>query len=114
MKYRRLKAMKSQFLSLVLLWGTVLLVLIVLTGCTSTETIEPEQDNYQEVLKGMIPLLPEIPSFPELSWSFENNKYSISESDVDKLLDYGENKIPLYKFELDLYKRQLDIVLQQL
>lgn len=97
-----------------LLLVTALLVLIVLTGCTSTEAIEPEQDNYQEVLKKMIPQLPEIPSFPELSWSFENNKYSISESDVDKLLDYGENKMPLFKFELESYKKQLDIVLQKL
>lgn len=48
----------------------------------------------------MIPPLPSIPSFPELSWEFKDGRYSIDEADADKLLDYGENKLPLY----DVYK----------
>lgn len=91
----------------------LILALSVLTSCTSTETIEPAPD-YREVLKAMIPSLPEIPSMPELTWSFKDGLYCITESDADKLLDYGENRIPLFRYELNLYKRQLDIVLKQL
>ena len=87
----------------------------VSTGCTSTEAIAPEEpDAYREILKGMIPELPEVPAFPELSWSFDDGKYCISEADVDELLDYGENTMPLFRFELDSYKKQLDIVIKQL
>jgi hypothetical protein len=89
--------------------------LSVSTGCTSAEAIAPDEpDAYREVLKGMLPELPAVPSFPELSWSFHDGLYCISESDVDRLLDYGENMMPLLKSELGLYKRQLDIVLNQL
>ncbi|MFA6710729.1 MAG: hypothetical protein WCR83_05340 [Candidatus Methanomethylophilaceae archaeon] len=70
--------------------------------------------DYRDILKGMIPPLPEVPSLPRLTWSFKDGMYSISESDVDKLLDYCENKLPLFKFDLDVYKRQLDIVVNQL
>jgi hypothetical protein len=59
----------------------------------------------------MIPSLPEVPSLPLLTWSFKDGMYSISESDVDKLLDYGENTLPLFKFELDVYKRQVEIII---
>jgi hypothetical protein len=89
-------------------------VLTVLTSCTSTEPIEPERPDYREVLKAMIPTLPEIPSMPELTWTFKDGLYCITESDADKLLDYGENRITLFRYEIDLYKRQLDIVLKQL
>jgi len=62
----------------------------------------------------MIPALPEVPAFPELSWSFQDGRYCISESDADKLLDYGENKLPLFKWELSSYEKQLTLIVEQL
>ncbi len=113
MKSRKQRAMRSPFRLRHLALVILALGLSVLTGCTSTEAVEPTPD-YREVLKAMIPALPEIPSMPELTWSFKDGLYCISESDADKLLDYGENKISMLRYEMSLYKRQLDIVLKQL
>lgn len=90
-----------------------MLVLSVSTGCTSTDAVEPPTD-YREVLKGMIPALPEVPSFPELSWSFHDGLYCISEGDADRLLDYGENRLPLFRWELASYEKQLALIVEQL
>ena len=62
----------------------------------------------------MIPALPEVPSLPELTWSFKDGLYCLDEPDVDKLLNYGENTIPLFRWELELYQRKLDVILQSL
>lgn len=62
----------------------------------------------------MIPELPEVPAFPELSWSFEDGKYCISEADVDELLDFGENRLPLLRWEMQSFSRQLEIILKAL
>lgn len=56
----------------------------------------------------MFPLLPSIPEFPKLEWEYEGGRYSINESDVDKLLDYGENKIPLYRYEMEVYSSSIE------
>ena len=85
----------------------LLLALSVLIGCTTTEL--PNDDNsYYAILVDMIPPLPSIPSFPELIWKFKDGRYSIDEADVDKLLDYGENKLPLYRYQMDVYKASLE------
>ena len=62
----------------------------------------------------MFPSLPDLPSFPTLEWKYEDGCYSISEEDVDKLLDYGENKIPLYKYEIDVYSREMEVLKETL
>lgn len=90
-------------------------VLNVSTGCTSTEAVVADEPaDYREVLKGMIPELPEVPAFPQLSWSFEGGKYCISESDADRLLDFGENTLPMFRWEIEACIKQLDIVLKRL
>ena len=62
----------------------------------------------------MIPLLPEVPSLPELSWSYQDGLYCLDEQNVDKLLNYGENTLPHFRWELEQYQRKLDVVLQSL
>ena len=59
----------------------------------------------------MMPTLPEYPEFPELEWQYEENgRYSLSESDTDKFLSYMENDIPLYLWEIEQYKKKLEVV----
>ena len=78
-------------------------------GCGTTEI--PEESPYEEILIGMIPDLPELPSFPELQWMLEESgRYSISEEDADRLLDYRDNELPLYRFEVERYQRELDVL----
>lgn len=62
----------------------------------------------------MIPDLPEIPTFPKLNWSFETDKYYINEEDVDKLLNYGEYELPLYRFEMEIYNKQIEVILKEI
>ena len=59
----------------------------------------------------MLPELPEFPVLPELCWEYEDGRYSLSESDTDKLLSYFENDIALYKWELGLYEKKLEVVI---
>ena len=59
----------------------------------------------------MIPDLPELSPFPELQWELEENgRYSISEEDADRLLDYVENKLNTYRHELQNYREILSIL----
>ncbi len=86
----------------------MLLALIVLTGC---RTATAADDEALGILVGQIPDLPEIPAWPEVNWSYENGKYCLVEEDVDKVLDYLENRMPLYRFEMEQFGEQLRIVL---
>ena len=106
-KSRKYGKRKLRRLSLPLL--LLLSVLTVSTGCGTTEI--PEESPYEEILIGMIPDLPEPPSFPELQWELEENgRYSISAEDADRLLDYRDNILPLYRFEVERYQREMDIL----
>ena len=58
----------------------------------------------------MLPELPEFPVLPELCWHYKDGRYSLSESDTDKLLSYFENDIALYKWELDQYEKKFEVV----
>ena len=108
-KSRRYGKRKLQRLSLPLL--LLLSVLTALTGCGTTEI--PDESPYEEILIGMIPDLPEPPSFPELQWMLEENgRYSISEEDADRLLNYRDNELPLYRFEIERYQRELKTIIQ--
>lgn len=62
----------------------------------------------------MIPDLPEIPTFPKLTWNYETDKYYINEEDVDKLLNYGEYELPLYRFEMEIYNKQIEVILKEI
>ena len=59
----------------------------------------------------MLPQLPEFPVLPELCWEYNDGRYSLSESDTDKLLSYFENDIALYKWELEQYEKKLEVVI---
>jgi len=89
---------------------TLLAVLIVLAGCTSVPTVE-ENDPYRQALVSMAPKAPTIPAFPTLKWTYQNGLYCISETDADKLLDYGENELPLFAHHYDQYLRQMRLIL---
>ena len=59
----------------------------------------------------MIPDLPELPPFPELHWVLEENgRYSISEEDANRLLDYRDNELPQYRFEIERYQKEIQII----
>ena len=90
---------------------TALLVLTVLTGCTTT-SVTKEQNTFKETVLSMIPVLPEVPALPQLTWTYQDGLYCLDEQNVDKLLDYGENTLPRFRWELDQYRRKLDSVLQ--
>ena len=91
----------------------LILVLIVSTSCTSTEVVS-EDNTFKETLVSMIPALPEVPSLPQLTWSYQDGFYCLDEHNVDLLLDYGENTIPRFRWELEQYRKKLQIVLDGL
>ena len=88
-------------------------VLIVSVSCTSTEKII-EDSTYRDVLISMIPVLPEVPSLPQLEWTYQDGLYCLDEHNVDLLLDYGENALPHFRWELDQYRKKLDSVVSGL
>ena len=92
---------------------TALLVLTVSTGCTTTSATD-EQSTFKETLLSMIPVLPEVPALPQLTWSYQDGLYCLDEQNVDRLLDYGENTLPRFRWELDKYRRELEIVLSSI
>ena len=85
----------------------------VSTGCTTTEITE-EPDLFRDTLISMIPVLPEVPSLPQLEWHYTDGMYWLDERTVDKLLDYGENTLPRFRWDLEQYQRKLDSILQAL
>ena len=88
-----------------------LLILIVSTGC---RTARISDLTAREILISEIPDLPEIPNWPDVQWFYESGSYFLTESDVDKVLNYLENAIPLYRFEIAQYEQQLHIVVEGL
>lgn len=95
------------FLPLVVLMS----VLIVSTGC---QTGSEASDDYKSIVIGMVPELPKHPELPALSWEYKDGRYSISADDADLFLDYGENQIPLYLHQMEVYREKLDILLEAL
>ena len=87
-------------------------VLAASTGCRTTEI--PDGSLYNEILIGMISDLPALPSFPELQWVLEaNDRYSIPEEDTNRFLDYRDKELPRYRFEIEKYQRELNIIINQ-
>lgn len=92
---------------------TVLLALTVLTGCKSTAA-EPAIDT-TGIIKAMMPEHPELPAWPKLTWELEENgRYSLNEADVDQILDYWENQIPLYLHDVRIYLDTVNIIIEHL
>ena len=86
-------------------------VLIVSTGC---QTGSEASNDYKSIVIGMVPEHPKHPELPALSWEYKDGRYSISAEDADLYLDYGENQIPLYLYQVEVYKEKLDILLEAL
>ena len=89
------------------------LVLSVLTSCTTTEVTD-QSDFYIGTLISMIPKLPEVPALPQLYWTYKDGLYCLDEDNVNKLLNYGENTLPLFIWEMQQYQRKMEIILQSL
>lgn len=90
----------------------MLLVLICSTGCRTARIDLADPDRvYREQVAELVPELPELPEFPDLSWQFDQGRYSISESDVDRLLDYRDNQLAEYRFQVEIYADQLRIII---
>jgi hypothetical protein len=60
----------------------------------------------------MAPVAPSVPTFPTLKWSYEDGKYCIGEEEADKLLDYGENELPLFRQRYDQFLRHIHLILE--
>lgn len=71
-------------------------------------------DPYRDILISMVPEAPSLPPFPTLQWAYVDGRYCIGESDADKLLDYGENGIPLFTYDLKQYQRKMFLILEAL
>lgn len=87
-------------------------ILAASTGCKSTRA--EAQIDTSGIIKNMAPELPELPAWPSLSWIYQDGLYCLTEEDVDKILDYRENKIPTYLYEMDIYKSKIEMVLEHL
>ena len=62
----------------------------------------------------MAPEAPTIPTFPTLNWTYQNGLYCISEEDADRLLDFGENDLPLFAQRYDQYQRRMLLIMDAL
>ena len=89
------------------------LILSVLTSCTTTEVVQ-DSDLFRDTLVSMIPALPDVPSLSQLEWHYLNGMYCLDETNVDRLLDFGENILPRFRWELSQYQKKLDSVIQAL
>ena len=78
------------------------------------EDVSSDWRNYIGVMVSMVPSLPEMPEFPELHWTYSDGLYSLGEEDVDSLLDYGENALPLYLHEMETYEMKMNSIVSNL
>ena len=98
----------------------LMLALSALTACTSTNmaaTAEEVSESFNVYVKTILsdfPHLPEVPSFPELHWTYNDGLYGIDEEAVDKLLNYAENTIPLFKHNLESYEEKVNVIIKAL
>lgn len=88
-----------------------LLALTVSTGCRTPGSQETPKEEVKPIIVGMIPDLPELPDWPDLEWHYIDGWYCIDEADADQLLDYWENLIPEYLWEIEQYKKKLAVVI---
>jgi hypothetical protein len=89
----------------------ILVLSVLTTSCRSSEQVV-EDSSYQDALRNMIPALPAVPELPVLNWQYKDGLYCLSETDVDLFLDYKDNTLPRFKWEMDQYRRKLEIVIE--
>lgn len=87
-------------------------VLSVLTACQTQKAVL--DTSYEQTLVSMVPELPEFPSWPKVDWIYQNGMYCLTESDADLVLNYIENDVSQYRFGINQYREQLQIVLDAL
>ena len=90
----------------------LLLALIVYPSCRTQYA--PPAVEASPALKELLPELPELPQWPKLEWFYKDGFYCLNEADVDKLLDFHENGLVQFRFQLDLYKKELDAIISHL
>ena len=110
MSTRTRRSSRSRYSLLLLV--TALVVLTVCAGCKHTEST-PLEDRH-EILLGLMPDMPTLPEWPKLDWQYIDGWYCLSEADVDRVLDYWENQIPAYKYELEKYQKKMTVIITAL
>ena len=91
----------------------------VLIGCASNKdliqqidgnALRPYQEGTATLILSAVPSLPIVPKFPlSMDWGYDENLmlYTLPERDVDRLLDYRDNLIPMYLAQMNLYEEEL-------
>lgn len=93
-----------------------MIAILVLVGLTACQTLERITDNsaYNTILVSMLPEKLTNPVWPELNWEYHDGLYCLSEKDADKLLDFAENVLPHFLWEVDQYQRQCEVIISSL
>lgn len=89
----------------------MVIVMLASIGLTACRTVTLSDQTFRSILIAQSPILPMLPEWPDVVWAYEDGRYSLNEADVDKVLNYLENDLTLYKFEIEAYKEKLQIVL---
>lgn len=69
---------------------------------------------YRQMLAEELTQHPDLPAFPVLFWQYSDGRYSISEADVDKLLDYRDNALRKYERDTEVYLKKVEIIVNAL
>lgn len=91
-----------------------LICLALTTACSTVKEIVPVDpgEGYREAVIALMPEAPVLPEFPTLNWTYQDGLYCINEADVDKLLDYRDNALPLYRYEAEVYEEQIKAIIK--
>lgn len=90
----------------------LLLLPSILTGCQSTK-IELDR-NFIKTQLNLMPELPELPEFPSVRIEAVDGKQVMTSEDAVKIINYVENQLADYKWEIERYKENVSIVLDPL
>jgi hypothetical protein len=88
-------------------------VLLVLTGCQSLHPVA-EDKAYNTVMVNLLTGLNTDLVLPEVMWIYHDGMYCLSEEDADRILDFKENTLPQFLWELEQYKKEINIVFDAL
>lgn len=112
----RKKINLTRYLQSLLVTLPLALIVLTMAGCKTTKEIVPVDpgEDYREAVAALLPDPPVIPEFPQLKWAYSEGRYSIDEADVDKLLDFRDNALPQYRYEVEVYTAQVDAIIKGL
>ena len=89
--------------------------MLISIGSTSCQTnISDTNTEARLHIASMLPEAPVLPVFPNLSWTYQDGLYGLSEADVDLLLDYMENSLPQFSFDFKAWQDQVNIIIESL